>query len=386
MRKYWINLFSDTFVWKKGGEALMYNCDCKHTYKYKCANKIEQCTDQLLDPVNLYTIEITDAELIGNKSLSLWVDHMTTNGFGRLTIEDGVNQRPTSLPPFTELQIEENEDPMTYLRRLTIQLGGKSNLTERGFYKQATYPVDAIDMLPVCDIERVLDHLSLEEIDIVGNIFSHPDLFRLADILSRQSAKKNIYVMYKDFVDNSDKTSYFKGAQFEYKLICNVADNLTKLSYHYVFIVTCEAEVEYVEKLRRYLGIRSYDIVPIFTGNNIDYFESKIYIKEDDLHSRRLSVDDLVAHHSINTNFFGRLILLPDGKIYANINHPSIGSIDDPIEKIVSDELDRGLSWRMIRGDAPCSDCVYQFLCPSPSNYELTIGRPNLCHVNEVIV
>lgn len=29
----------------------------------------------------------------------------------------------------------------------------------------------------------------------------------------------------------------------------------------------------------------------------------------------------------------------------------------------------------------PCNACIYQWLCPSPSNYELAIGKPNLCHV-----
>lgn len=386
MRKYWINLFSDTFIWKKGGVALMYNCDCKHTYKYKCTDKIEQCTDQLLDPVNLHTFEITDVDLSGSKSLSLWVDYMITNGFGALTIEDGVNQRPASLPPLAEPWMMEGKDPMAHLIRLTIQLGGESNLTERGFYKQITYPVDAADMLPVCDIERVLGQISVDEVDVVGNIFSHPDLPRLADILSQQSAKKKIYVMYKDFVDNPDKTSYFKGDRFEYNLICNIADDLIKLPCHYVFIVTSDAEAEYVEKLRSYLGLRSYDVVPVFTGTNIDFFESKIYIKEADLYSAGLSLDDVMAHHYINTNFFGQLTLLPNGLIYANVNHPSIGSVDSSIDEILSRGIDRNHSWRMIRCASPCSDCVYQFLCPSPSNYELTIGRANLCHVTEVRV
>jgi len=38
-------------------------------------------------------------------------------------------------------------------------------------------------------------------------------------------------------------------------------------------------------------------------------------------------------------------------------------------------------AWRKIRNDYPCCDCIYQWLCPSPSNYELAIGKPNLCHV-----
>jgi hypothetical protein len=36
-----------------------------------------------------------------------------------------------------------------------------------------------------------------------------------------------------------------------------------------------------------------------------------------------------------------------------------------------------------IRNQTPCDDCVYQWLCPSPSDYEIAISRPNLCHVKQ---
>lgn len=36
----------------------------------------------------------------------------------------------------------------------------------------------------------------------------------------------------------------------------------------------------------------------------------------------------------------------------------------------------------MLKGGLERScDCIYQWLCPSPSNYELVIGQPNLCHI-----
>ena len=34
-----------------------------------------------------------------------------------------------------------------------------------------------------------------------------------------------------------------------------------------------------------------------------------------------------------------------------------------------------------VRDFTPCKDCIYQWLCPSPSNYEIVIGRSNLCYV-----
>ena len=51
------------------------------------------------------------------------------------------------------------------------------------------------------------------------------------------------------------------------------------------------------------------------------------------------------------------------------------------IYEIISKELEEGRSWLRIRNQAPCNTCLYQWFCPSPSNYEIAIGRPNLCHV-----
>jgi pseudo-rSAM protein len=84
----------------------------------------------------------------------------------------------------------------------------------------------------------------------------------------------------------------------------------------------------------------------------------------------------------MNTNFFGALYIYPDGTVKANPNTASIGKlIDTDILQIAETELIKNSAWRKIRDQEPCCQCLYQFLCPSPSNYEFAIGRPNLCHV-----
>jgi len=86
----------------------------------------------------------------------------------------------------------------------------------------------------------------------------------------------------------------------------------------------------------------------------------------------------------MNKHDFGKLHIMPDGNVYANVNHPVLGNIyADGINKIVRKEIEEGISWFRIRNQAPCNDCIYQWLCPPPSNYEIAIGRTNLCHVKQ---
>jgi pseudo-rSAM protein len=86
----------------------------------------------------------------------------------------------------------------------------------------------------------------------------------------------------------------------------------------------------------------------------------------------------------MNIYDFGKINIMPNGDAHANLNHPVLGNIyTDSIYEIVQKEIDEGKSWFNIRNQAPCTDCVYQWLCPPPSNYEIAIGRPNLCHISK---
>lgn len=51
------------------------------------------------------------------------------------------------------------------------------------------------------------------------------------------------------------------------------------------------------------------------------------------------------------------------------------------IYEIVQKEIQEGQSWLRTRKQEPCNSCIYQYLCPSPSDYEIIIGRLNLCHI-----
>ena len=65
---------------------------------------------------------------------------------------------------------------------------------------------------------------------------------------------------------------------------------------------------------------------------------------------------------------------------YANRLFPALGLVEkDSIYAIIRKEITEGQSWLRIRTQSPCDTCVYQWLCPSPSDYEIELNRPNLC-------
>jgi len=108
-----------------------------------------------------------------------------------------------------------------------------------------------------------------------------------------------------------------------------------------------------------------------------------VYITQVNLNSLKLSEKDIIKNSSINRNDFGKLFILPDGKIYSNLNSESIGNIKtDLFQEAIYKELKYTKNWLKTRGDViPCKNCIYKAICPPISNYERYLNKFNLCHL-----
>jgi len=95
---------------------------------------------------------------------------------------------------------------------------------------------------------------------------------------------------------------------------------------------------------------------------------------------------EIFRNQKLNSNFFGILHILPDGSVKANMNAETLGNIKrDTVLDLIYKELIDNTAWRKVRNERPCTDCIYHFICPAPSNYEKAIGRQNLCRIKQII-
>lgn len=150
----------------------------------------------------------------------------------------------------------------------------------------------------------------------------------------------------------------------------------------YVVDVRSEKEYDYFETFFHKNHIDAYQIRPTYTGENMDFFKKCVFLDKEDILSSDLSIKDIMANQAINIYDFGKINILENGDVYANIHHPKLGNIfEETIYELVQKEVDKGCSWFRIRNQHPCNQCLYQWLCPSPSDYELLLNRPNLCNI-----
>lgn len=243
----------------------------------------------------------------------------------------------------------------------------------------------------IMDLNSFLKSLpNISTVNIIGNLKDVANYKELLLVLDQfPSLKKitcnysNVISLQPEFVNN-----------FSYSILINYPIDISKWNYsrrlllnksipfECIFEVTSMDNYSQINKFIEEFGIEKHQLKPVYTGDNIDFFKENVFLTKDDILSTPLSISDFFINQSMNIFDFGKIAIMSNGDIYANVNYPILGNIHThSIYEIISKELEEGRSWLRIRNQAPCNTCLYQWFCPSPSNYEIAIGPPNLCHV-----
>ena len=257
------------------------------------------------------------------------------------------------------------------------------NLSEINLHVDSTTNVFKL----ICFLQSIRKNLTF---NIIGDIRTVANCNEMLFFLNQLNSVKNIFSSYKNVP--SIQPAY--NNNFAYQIsICFPIDvqqwmkakeilfNQT-LSVEYIFDVSSEEDCLEAEQFVTQFQIEKYRLKPVYTGSNIRFFEENVFLSKEDILSVHQTVKDIFSHQAINVYDYGKINIISNGDVYANLNHEVLGNIYvDNIYEIVQKEVSKGESWFRIRDQAPCSNCVYQWICPSPSDYEILIGRPNLCSV-----
>jgi pseudo-rSAM protein len=404
--KYWLQLFPETFLWSKNGQSLVYNAKEKISFQIDNTGPVKKITDQLQNLQNLYCAELSNSELT-DYGVEHFINKIHETSSGKITEVKADQSQPVTLVPILNLQSDVErirkefpssvgEHIMDYLHSVNLFLNGSISCLSPDLYHQAVLKKQASqpDFIKIENLLNNIEKSALGQIVIIAEKMSNfPDFDLLINRLDQMHIKKFFQINWKLFDDNLQLLDFIKTNQ--YFLIISVDNSFSagkiraiassvendKKQVQWKFFITSEQEYEQAAAIIEELKLENTEIVPVYTGCNIRFFEDYIYLSEEDLQHPGLNRREVFAHQALNTNDFGKLIVMPDGKIFANLYHPPLGTIGDDIRELVYKEMDKGTSWRRIRDMKPCCDCVYQWLCPSPGNYELAIGKPNLCHL-----
>ena len=288
--------------------------------------------------------------------------------------------KPVQIMPFTSLlntqelfkkqNFPTGKKILEYLSEISIYVDYNTNIIDLNSFLKSLTNISTFNI-----IGNLKDVANYKEILLVLDQF--PSLKKITCNYS------NVISLQPEFVNN-----------FSYSILINYPIDISKWNYsrrlllnqsipfECIFEVTSMDNYSQINKFIEEFGIEKHQLKPVYTGDNIDFFKENVFLTKDDILSTPLSISDFFINQSMNIFDFGKIAIMSNGDIYANVNYPILGNIHThSIYEIISKELEEGRSWLRIRNQAPCNTCLYQWFCPSPSNYEIAIGRPNLCHV-----
>ena len=402
MKKYRLILSGDTFLWIKNNEGLIYQSKKYQTFTFTLSEKLQEICCHLLVLEHLYTIELTEEEL-NNPNVRYFVDNLLAIDAGRLMPDTEIEKGDVSLMPV--LKIHEDIDNsvqkhkrgvggsiIQHIHELTFYINGSEYGNDQ-YYHQTIFPTKNESTLETEKITRFIRNSKnpfLSNINLVGNIFLYPDFEELLRQIETYEIKTTICITVSDILVNKEllrKTDW--SDKIVFRVLMDEKDNIEqavavledrKIPFSVDFIIFSEQDYHDIEQIAAKI---KGNFVPLYNGENIDFFESNIFIHQDEILASALSKREVFMRQATNIFHFGKLTVLSDGNVYADVNQTSLGTIDDTTYSIVYKEFSEGKSWFKVRDFAPCKDCIFQWLCPSPSNYETVIGRGNLCFVKK---
>lgn len=406
----WIYLEPYVFISEDAGYFFFYNACLRKGISFAKNKAIDQIVKELQNIETLYSVKIK-VEDLKNEYLCNFVETIQANGYG--DIIEGDTPKPIVMPPFLNLQrsverLKQHNAPisdniLSYLHEVVIYVNGECSQDCKGCqyeFKQHSSCTKSEDTLDLALLQDFLFSISYTGASITilgGDIFQYAGLEGVLDILKRLDSIHVLIVNWRNIPEEPEKLRLLSNESFILKILISnsyqietiiaVAEKIknNKIVQSWEVGITSLLEYEQAETLSQYLEDLGIDLVikPLFNGENMNFFEENVFIDHEDIDAIELCRQDIFTLQELNTNDFGRMTILSDGKVYANLNKEPIGEIGDSVGEMLGKELESGASWRRTRYKMePCSRCRFKLICPSPSNYELILGKPNLCHVS----
>lgn len=393
---------NDTFIWRNNQNGIIYNSSNFKSFLFDNIGLVKSVCDQLDKLECLYTINLNKSHE-NDEYFQNWVDRLLNIEAARIIQVDQEEHKEVSFKPILKIHnditsIKANEsyhDIVECLSEITIHLSGSCISKENQlYYKQFLYTVDTDGTLDYNKLATFLSYIPSNNkliFNLIGDVFNYCMINDLLPLLVQKSSIINIYFT-EDFFDPNKVTNKILGYLVNFHIVRNAKNYMNlrnKIAPNQVSICKFILLIEDLPDVNAYDEILFFedivDVRPIFSSNMKDFFKENIYLNKFDLDNIKSTKREIFANQVINTNFFGKIEILPDGSIWDNLNFDRIGYINDNFWHIMKTIFSEDRAWFYCRKQSPCSHCIYQWLCPPPSNYELVIGKPNLCTLDQLI-
>lgn len=350
----------------------LFSIENERTYEiFEALTNIDNGYSIYINPDDLKYSDL--AAIIKFLKENYWGDYITIK----------TNTKPITFFPVTNLE----KAKFYVINTLnTITIAVNSIKSSCNFEIQNQIPIEyesvdnkAIDIMALTSfLSRLKQNIKINIIG--GNILSHE---RISELFSYIKNFDN-YTIYTDAQYYSNKlpednlSIIFRYPYTDIIPIYKERKNQKGISF--IFLVLNEFELTYAIDLEETIkDIRCY-IWPFYNGMNINFFRDYVYIDKTSILKEEFTKQQYFSNRNINSHFYGKLFISPDGHIQTNYNLSSIGDLDTSLDVLLSNANHEDQAWNLIRQKEPCLNCVFKWICPPISNYEICMKKYDMCN------
>ncbi len=393
-------LYLEPYVYVKKNNKqksfLLFNTIDGSTISRNMKRKIFDIVESLSSSKNLYVVSL-NMNLLESDEIKEFLAEIRNKFMGDYYRCSDMVYKPTQTIPILKnklpAEIIDEFSPFDHLFEINIYLNQSVSCKKNDYeiYKQHRWVKYGLSYSELCykNLKKIMLEFKGTDVRINfigGNIFNYSKFDELEEEIIASRMKASYYV----HIDSIQSTAKIRSNIYMNILIDSYKnrkqfDKLFKIvdqkNLCYNFLVKSEYDLTKVYNIIDNYQISKYSILPYFNGSNIEFFINNVYTNDLNHEELNNTMRVINAKKLVNLNNYGSLTVLPNGKVFANVNHPSLGSLycNDIIE-LSNKEILNGRSWKKNRGQVkPCKYCLLSELCPSITNVEYVLNKYDLC-------
>jgi pseudo-rSAM protein len=414
-KSYWFYIEPYVHLAANGTGALVYNALNGKLTEYDNP-VIVKLIKKLRCKENLLVVELS-ADQLADPGISAFVKEMKTFYSGDLIDTSYSKGKPLLMMP--QVKIQNDVEKSRGIGESAIGEGIMENLKEITLYinnschQNCSFCQDGYKQFLVCtkntgsdkqelEIEKVKQFLeeaegsSLFRINISGgNIFTYSKFAELVRVLNNIPKVKTYSVYYLNLPNQATELKSLKNDLSYVNIFVDfpvMEQELEKpvgmcaelgLNCELNFVLQEEEDIDAAIEISSHLKIDNAVFKPFYNQQNWDFFKNNVFVNKEELLQAKPGLNDIYSRTKVNPLHFGKITVLSNGVIQANVNTGKIGELGkDSLYDVVLREMYEGRSWINPRVEvSPCKSCNYSLLCSPISNYEYALKRNNLCNI-----
>lgn len=271
-----------------------------------------------------------------------------------------------------------SEDLFSNFVTLTVYLGYSTISVYENMSNQYLFPVYS-EKKGVGQKRNIIDwigsHIPVCVNLVIGEDF---DIQEVNDLILSGAAQVNLYMFEDVFKACRDLLILKDNCVVNiWKISPGLIDKNERFDISYYFLVENEKDIVIQEEY----DYNNVYIVPFYNGRNFSFCKKYLSFSYKDALDFLDTDYRFRTNRILNSSMFGDIRIMPDGKVYTNINELALGDVFDfSLREILYIEIAKVRNWFKTRRDVePCCNCLYSDLCPPISDFENFSKKYKLC-------